>query len=100
MKTKTVVTSVLLAGVVAFLAWRMLRPLEIFSISPRFEYPLATAQLPPSLHDLSAQSCGACHTAVYHEWTTTIHSQAWTDSYFQIDWRDEGAKQICLNCHT
>ena len=100
MKTKTVVTGALLAGVVAFLAWRMLRPLEIFSISPRFEYPLTTTRLPPSLHDLSAQSCGACHTAVYHEWTTTIHSQAWTDPYFQADWRHEGKKQICLNCHT
>ena len=28
-----------------------------------------------------------------------MHSQAWTDPYFQADWQFDGAQQICKNCH-
>ena len=42
--------------------------------------------LPECSPDFSAQKCGECHLAVYEEWKQTIHSQAWTDPYFQVDW--------------
>ena len=29
----------------------------------------------------------------------SIHSQAWTDPYFQVDWAFDGKPQICKNCH-
>ena len=99
MRLKVAVIWALAGGAVIFLGWRMLRPLEIFSISKRFENPLPATPIPP-LGSLGARSCGSCHVANYREWRTTIHSRAWTDSYFQTDWRVEGRKQICLECHT
>ncbi len=99
MRVRTAVIWTLAATAAIFLSWRMLRPLEIFSISKRFENPLPATPV-PSLGTLSARHCGTCHRANYREWSTTIHRRAWTDSYFQADWRAEGRKQICLECHT
>lgn len=28
-----------------------------------------------------------------------MHAQAWTDPYYQVDYRFDGSQQICLNCH-
>ncbi|MHB8345654.1 MAG: multiheme c-type cytochrome [Acidiferrobacterales bacterium] len=99
MSVRAAVIWTLAASAAVFLGWRMLRPLEIFSISERFENPLPATPI-SSLGTLSARHCGSCHQANYHEWGTTIHSRAWSDSYFQTDWRSEGRKQICLECHT
>lgn len=85
---------------VLFFAWRMLRPLHVFTIARHFEYPLASSKIPPPLTSLSAATCGTCHRAIYREWATSIHSRAWTDPYFRADHRLEGNQQICLNCHT
>ena len=41
----------------------------------------------------------ACHRDIYEEWRTTMHSQAWTDPYFQADWAFDRSQQICKNCH-
>jgi len=84
----------------AFLAWRFVRPLNIFVVSPAFERPVAVGELPAGLASLRAEDCGACHKAVYDEWRSSMHSRAWTDPYFQVDWRFEGSEQICRNCHT
>ncbi|NJN39884.1 MAG: hypothetical protein HC807_02095 [Gammaproteobacteria bacterium] len=82
-----------------FLAWRFVRPLNIFVVSEAFERPVATDSIPAPLATLRAEECAACHRAFYDEWRTTIHSRAWTDPYFQVDWRFDGAQQICKNCH-
>lgn len=100
MKTRTAATVALASALALFLVWRLVRPLEIFTVSKRFEYPLQATPLPPPLTSLSAAACGACHTAIYREWSTSMHAHAWNDPYFQADYRSEGAKQICLNCHT
>ena len=89
-----------LLAVTAFLAWRFLRPMDIFVVTRNFERPVDTRVLPASLSGLHASDCGRCHTAMYREWKTTMHSKAWTDPYFQTDWRFDGAQQICRNCHT
>lgn len=34
------------------------------------------------------------------EWKTSIHANAWNDTYFQVDFQFDGSQQICLNCHT
>jgi hypothetical protein len=52
------------------------------------------------LDELSAADCATCHPEFYDEWRTTIHSQAWTDPYFQTDWRFDGAQHSCRLCHT
>ena len=98
--TKAILLAVVLSAAAGFLAWRLLRPLNIFAVSAAFERPLDTRGAPASLGSLQAADCGRCHDTAFREWQTTMHSQAWTDPYFQTDWRFEGAQQICRNCHT
>ncbi len=86
--------------VIGFLAWRFLRPLNIFVVEDRFAWPVDTRDVPAVLGDLRAETCGACHPDFHREWQTTIHSQAWTDPYFQADWRFDGRQHICRLCHT
>src|SRR3989339_1025749 len=81
-----------------FLAWRFLRPMNIFEVDDRFALPLK-AKLPPGLTSLSAKECGACHQEIYQEWAQSMHAQAWTDPYYQVDLAFDGDQQICLNCH-
>ncbi|TRZ58062.1 MAG: hypothetical protein D4S02_12895 [Rhodocyclaceae bacterium] len=96
---KTVVVGIFVLALIAFLAWRLIRPMNIFVVAQAFERPVSTAAMPPSLQSLSANGCGGCHQEFYQEWSTSIHSQAWTDPYFQVDWAFDGKAQICKNCH-
>jgi cytochrome c554/c'-like protein len=96
---KAAVVVVLLVTLIAFLGWRLVRPMNIFAVSEAFERPVSTANMPASLPSLNAKNCGFCHREFYEEWSTTIHSQAWTDPYFQVDWVFDGKQQICKNCH-
>ena len=98
-KKKTAIIGVILLSLAVFLVWRFIRPMNIFVVSEAFERPITTAQVPAPLRTLRAKECAACHQAFYKEWATTIHSQAWTDPYFQTDWQFEGSEQICKNCH-
>ncbi len=90
--------NLLTVAVTLFLGWRFVRPLNIFVVSEAFERPIATT-LPSPLATLSAAECGGCHRDVYEEWRTTMHSRAWTDPYFQTDWRFDGSPPVCKNCH-
>jgi len=98
LKRNIYITLVVLA--VIFLGWRFIRPMQIFIVSPAFERPIDTSKAPDMLPTLSATECRTCHKEFYDEWSTTIHSQAWTEPYFQADWRFDGSQQICRNCHT
>lgn len=97
-KKRAVIGFIVLAAVV-FLAWRFVRPINIFVVSEDFERPISTATIPEPLETLRAKECASCHQEFFDEWSTTIHSQAWTDPYFQVDFRFDGSQQICKNCH-
>lgn len=97
MKHKTIFIVLIL--VLGFLTWRFIRPMNIFEVSEAFELPMQTQNVPPMFSTLRAEECAVCHKTIYNEWSTTIHSQAWTDPYFQIDWVFDGSQQICKNCH-
>ena len=99
MQRKTVVIIAVMIALSVFLAWRFLRPMNIFIVSEAFERPIPVKELPAAVENQSAKTCGRCHTEIYNEWTTTMHSQAWTDPYFQADWKFDGSQQICKNCH-
>ncbi len=86
----------ILLALAVFLAWRLVRPLNIFVVSGAFERPVETSAAPVAL---TAETCGECHPAFYDEWRTSMHSRAWTDPYCQADWRFDGSQQICKNCH-
>ena len=90
----------LLLGLLVFLLWRFIRPMNIFIVSDAFENTIATNDAPELLSSLHAEACGVCHQAFYQEWQTSIHSQAWTDPYFQTDWEFDNSQHICRNCHT
>jgi hypothetical protein len=83
----------------AFLAWRMIRPLSIFVVTDEFAKPMAVTSIPPGLDSLRASECGECHAEIYREWSKSMHAQAWTDPYYQIDFVFDGSQQVCLNCH-
>lgn len=96
-KTVIIIVALVVAG---FLAWRFIRPMNIFVVDDRFAWPIDTSQTPPVLGKLSSKECAACHQEFYQEWQTTIHAQAWTDPYFQVDWQFDGAQHSCRLCHT
>ena len=96
---KRIITIGILIAVVAFFVWRFVRPMNIFTVDEKFERPVDTSLVPPPLRTLRAEECAACHKETYAEWKTTIHSQAWTDPYFQVDWKFDNSQQICKNCH-
>lgn len=98
-RKKLIVIITILSILMLFLIWRFLRPMQIFVVSPAFERPIDTSQSPAMFNTLSAQECAVCHREFYDEWSTTIHSQAWTDPYFLVDWKFDGSMQICKNCH-
>jgi len=81
-----------------FLAWRMLRPLNIFVVGDEFALPMEMT-VPAGLETLLASDCGKCHADIYREWQGSMHAQAWTDPYYQVDAIFDGSQQICLNCH-
>jgi len=99
MTNKTIIIVVVLF-VVGLLTWRFLRPMNIFVVDDRFAWPIDTSQTPPVLGKLSSKDCAACHQKFYQEWQTTIHAQAWTDPYYQVDWQFDGAQHTCRLCHT
>ena len=89
----------LLVLLTVFLGWRLTRWINIFVIEEKFAQPLAV-DIPAGLTEISARSCGACHVEIYREWSESIHAQAWTDPYFQVDWAFENLPQNCVTCHT
>ena len=97
---RKIIFSVFILAALVFLGWRLIRPLNIFIVSDAFERTIDTSNIPEPLQTLSAAECGSCHADFYAEWRTTIHSQAWTDPYFQADWQFDNSQTICRNCHT
>ena len=100
MKKRSIIIATVVIVLIGFLTWRFIRPMNIFVVDDRFAWPVDTSQTPPLLGKLSAEECAVCHQAFYDEWRTTIHSQAWTDPYFQTDWQFDGAQHTCRLCHT
>ena len=100
MKKKSIIVSVVVIIVIVFFAWRFIRPMNIFIVDDRFAWPVDTSQTPAVLGKLSAKECATCHQEFYDEWQTTIHSKAWTEPYFQTDWKFDDSQHSCRLCHT
>jgi len=99
MSARHAIIGVGLLAIAAFLGWRFVRPMNIFVVSPAFERPILTANVPDLFDTLSAKECASCHQEFFAEWSTTMHARAWTDPYFQVDFVFDGSQQICKNCH-
>ena len=99
-KRRIVVIGIVVIALLGFFSWRFLRPMNIFIVEEKFAWPIDTTQAPALLGNLGAEVCGSCHSAFFNEWKSTIHSQAWTDPYFQVDWQFDDKQHICRLCHT
>jgi len=100
MTRKGIIIGIVVITIVGFFTWRFIRPMNVFIVENKIAFPIDTSQAPPEIGNLSAEGCGSCHTEFYEEWKTTIHSQAWTDPYFQADWKFDDKQHICRFCHT
>ncbi|MCU7940114.1 MAG: cytochrome c family protein [gamma proteobacterium symbiont of Bathyaustriella thionipta] len=80
----------------------------IFFLNPRSIYKLSdkTAQfipqqaIPEELISLKARDCGVCHSEIYQEWQTSLHSKAFTDPFFTAYLKKDKGDPTCLVCHT
>lgn len=99
-RNKQILIIVVAIALLVFFIWRLVRPMNIFIVDDRFAWPVETSQTPAVLGNLSAKECAACHQEFYDEWQTTIHSKAWTEPYFQTDWKFDGSQHSCRLCHT
>jgi len=98
-KKRGIIIAVVIA-LLLFIVWRLIRPMNISIVDDRFAWPVDTSKSPVMLGKLSAKECAACHQEFYDEWQTTIHSKAWTEPYFQTDWKFDGSQHSCRLCHT
>ncbi|MGH7255872.1 MAG: hypothetical protein ACREI3_08855 [Nitrospirales bacterium] len=92
---------VALLGLVGFiyLYYTEIKPVVIFGLRADYARPIPFQSVPEGLESLSAESCGTCHSAIYEEWKTSIHAQAYQDPFFQAYWKRDDNIWICLNCH-
>lgn len=97
---KRTIIIVVVVALLLFIIWRLIRPMNIFIVDDRFAWPIDTSATPAVLGKLSAKECAACHQEFYDEWKTTIHSKAWTEPYFKVDWKFDGSQHSCRLCHT
>lgn len=95
------VVVVLVVGVVIAL-WAVLSTLKspvIFGLREDIKRAIPQQTVPVGVESLRAEACGACHREIYEEWKSSIHSQAFTDPFFQAYWRKDRHIWVCLNCH-
>lgn len=88
-----------LAGL-TYLYYTEVKPTVIFGLRSDYAHAIPYQKIPEGLTSLRAESCGTCHTAIYDEWKTSIHSQAYRDPFFHAYWTKDKHTWVCLNCHS
>ncbi|MGB5694986.1 MAG: multiheme c-type cytochrome [Polyangiales bacterium] len=86
------------------------RGLAFYGTRVYYEQPVVATEVPEGLKDLTAETCGVCHQAIYEEWSVSTHRRAWLDD---AQFQKELAKSrgvgdpsrgdvswLCVNCHT
>lgn len=89
-----------LLGGLVYLYYTEVKPTVIFGLRSDYAHAIPFQKVPEGLTSLKAESCGQCHREIYDEWKTSIHSQAYTDPFFQAYWNKDKHVWVCLNCHT
>lgn len=95
-----VLIGVLVLGGLLYLYYTEIKPTVIFGLRSDYAHAIPLQKIPEGLTSLKAESCGQCHREIYNEWKTSIHSQAYTDPFFQAYWNKDKHVWVCLNCHT
>ncbi|MEZ4902030.1 MAG: multiheme c-type cytochrome [Spirosomataceae bacterium] len=86
-------------GIVSYQLFLKEKEPVIQPLTKSWEKAVPHQQIPKGLASLSAEHCGACHTAHYEEWQHSTHSHAWTDLQFQAELKKESSPYLCINCH-
>lgn len=86
-------------GGLTYLYYTEVKPTVIFGLREDYAHAIPYQQIPEGLTSLKAESCGTCHTDIYNEWKTSIHSQAYKDPFFHAYWTKDKHTWVCLNCH-
>lgn len=86
------------------------RAMAFYDSRAYYEQPVVATGVPNGLKDMTAETCGSCHRAIYAEWSISTHRRAWLDdAQFQKELaKSRGADDpsrgdvgwLCLNCHT
>ncbi len=83
------------------------RSAKFYDSVKTFQRPLALNQATPvGLPDISAKTCGSCHTEIYKEWQVSTHARAWEDDAQFMEelhksrTNDGDVGWMCVNCHT
>ena len=88
-----------LAGL-TYLYYTEVKPTVIFGLRSDYAHAIPYQKIPEGLTSLRAESCGTCHPAIYDEWKTSIHAQAYRDPFFHAYWTKDKRTWVCLNCHS
>ena len=77
---------------------------------PYYERPRDYSEVPEGLGDTDAETCGACHKAIYEEWKISTHHRAYKDDaqFMEELKKSSGLTKhssgdvgwVCVNCHT
>ena len=87
-------------GSLTYLYYSEVKPVVIFGLRSDYAHAIPYQKVPEGLTSLKAESCGTCHTDIYKEWKTSIHSHAYKDPFFHAYWTKDKHTWVCLNCHS
>lgn len=97
---KRILIGLVILGGLTYLYYTEVKPTVIFGLRSDYAHAIPYQKVPEGLTSLKAESCGTCHTDIYNEWKTSIHSQAYKDPFFHAYWTKDKHTWVCLNCHT
>lgn len=86
---------ILLLGIVFFL-----NPKGIYKLSEKTAQYIPHQETPAGSISLKAKDCGTCHTEIYQEWQTSLHSKAFIDPFFTAYLKKDKGDPTCSVCHT
>ena len=96
---KFVITLSLLI-IVLFSILFFLNPDGIYELSDKTAKYIPHQEIPEGSISLKARDCGACHSAIYQEWQTSLHSKAFIDPFFTAYLKKDKGDPTCAVCHT
>ena len=95
---KVLIGVAIVAGLV-YLYYTEVKPVVIFGLRSDYAHAIPYQKIPAGLDSLKAESCGQCHQAIYEEWKSSIHANAYQDPFFHAYWAKDKHSWVCLNCH-
>lgn len=78
----------------------LLNPKGIYQLSDNTAKFIPQQAIPKELVSLKAEDCGVCHSEIYQEWQTSLHSKAFIDPFFTAYLKKDKGDPTYLVCHT